>query len=509
MDITIKAHPKEIKKGSFNYSNIESDYGCNTLYFTKGGKPYTIVAGELHFSRLPRERWRETLLKMRECGINTVTTYVFWNYHEEIKGQFDFGGNKDIAAFLKICKDINMPCLLRIGPWCHGEVIRGGFPKRINLMAKKRCDSTKYLNEVKEFWQGLYKEVSPFLDGKTVIGLQLENEYTEPTSHIRTLRIIAEKIGFKVPFFTMTAWPSGVPDDNFLPMMGGYPDAPWNRGKTALKPNNRFAITPGKTETEIGGDLFKSNKEEDGIYDYVPFASCETGPGNQVTQHRRPFISEKDGYGVCFAKFASGVNWLGYYMFCGGSNPNDRLMQENRLAFYPNNYPIIDYDFQAPISKYGECRAHGDRLRLMHLFIRDFDNEICTKQAYFPQWKSNNPNDTSFLKCSVRADENGSGYFFASTYEKGLKYNDFDNVNVTFNIGNKTVCLPSIDIKAGSMFFYPFNIKLGSVNFDYILAQPIAKTTGKRKYYKLTLPENILEDNFDVRLEFEFAGVQR
>ena len=124
MDITIKAHPKEIKNGSFNYSNIESDYGCNTLYFTKGGKPYTIVAGELHFSRLPRERWRETLLKMRECGINTVTTYVFWNYHEEIKGQFDFGGNKDIAAFLKICKDINMPCLLRIGPWCHGEVIR-------------------------------------------------------------------------------------------------------------------------------------------------------------------------------------------------------------------------------------------------------------------------------------------------------------------------------------------------------------------------------------------------
>ena len=63
-----------------------------------------------------------------------------------------------------------MPCILRIGPWCHGEVIRGGFPKRINLLAKKRCGNEKYLNEVKEFWQGLYKEVAPFLDGKTVIG---------------------------------------------------------------------------------------------------------------------------------------------------------------------------------------------------------------------------------------------------------------------------------------------------------------------------------------------------
>lgn len=476
MKLNIIANPQTIKSGNFNYSNIESAYGVNTQYFTKDGKPFTVIAGEMHFSRLPRERWRETLLKMRECGINTVSTYIFWNYHEEIKGRFDFSGNKDISAFLQICRDIDMPCILRIGPWCHGEVIRGGFPKRINKMAKKRCDNPKYLAEVKDFWQGLYKEVEPYLDGETVIGIQLENEYTGSTEHIRTLRKIAEKIGFKTPFFTMTAWPSGKPDNDFLPMMGGYPDAPWTHGKTALKPNNRFAITPAKTEDEIGGDLFKSNTAKKGAFDYVPYAFCETGPGNQVTQHRRPYINEKDGYGVGFAKFASGANWLGYYMFCGGANPNDRLMQENRLTGYPNNYPIIDYDFQAPISRYGACRAHGDRLRLMHLFISEFDNEICTKHAYFPKWKSNNPNDISFLKCSIRADEQASGYFFASTYEKALKYNDFKDVNVTFTINNKTINLPSIDVKAGAMFFYPFNVQLGSVHFDYVLAQPIVKT---------------------------------
>ena len=481
MEITINAKPREVRAGSFNYSNTQSPYSANTQYFTKNGKPYTVIAGEMHFSRLPRERWKETLLKMRECGINTVSTYVFWNYHEEIKGQFDFSGNKDIAHFLQICKDIEMPCILRIGPWCHGEVIHGGFPKRINKMAKKRCNNSKYLAEVKEYWQGLYKEVKPYLDGETVIGIQLENEYTGSTEHIRTLRKIAEEIGYKTPFFTMTAWPSGKPDNDFLPMMGGYPDAPWTHGKTALKPNNRFAITPAKTESEIGGDLFKNNTEQKGAYDDVPFASCETGPGNQVTQHRRPYISEKDGCGVGFAKFASGVNWIGYYMFCGGANPNDRLMQENRLTGYPNNYSIIDYDFQAPISRYGACRAHGDRLRLMHLFINEFDPEICTKQTYFPEWKSSNPNDISFLKCSVRADEKGIGYFFASTYEKNLKYKDFEDVNVAFTINDKTVNLPSIDIKAGTMFFYPFNITLGSVIFDYILAQPIAKSVVKGK----------------------------
>lgn len=481
MKITISANPREVNPGDFNYSNIKSPYGANTQHFTKNGEPFTVIAGELHFSRLPKERWRETLLKMRECGLNTVSTYVFWNYHEEIKGQFDFSGNNNISAFLSICKDIEMPCILRIGPWCHGEVIRGGFPKRINKMLKKRSNDPKYLAEVRDFWQGLYQEVKPYLDGETVIGIQLENEYTGSTEHIRTLRKIAEEIGFKTPFFTMTAWPAGKPDNDFLPTMGGYPDAPWTHGKTALKPNNRFAITPAKTEGEIGGDLFKSNREQKGAFDDVPYAFCETGPGNQVTQHRRPYISEKDGYGVGFAKFASGANWLGYYMFCGGANPNDRLMQENRLTGYPNNYPIIDYDFQASISRYGVCRPHGDRLRLMHLFIREFDREICTKQAYFPKWKSNNPNDTSFLKCSVRANEEASGYFFASTYEKGLQYNDFKDVHVEFKIKDKTVSLPSLDIKAGTMLFYPFNIRLGSVDFDYILAQPIAKTKADGK----------------------------
>ncbi|MGN0468398.1 MAG: beta-galactosidase [Acutalibacteraceae bacterium] len=481
MRIQISANSKPVKQENFNYSNIKSPYGANTQYFTKNGEPFTVIAGELHFSRLPKARWRETLLKMRECGLNTVSTYIFWNYHEEIKGKFDFDGNKDIAAFLSICRDIDTPCILRIGPWCHGEVIRGGFPKRINRMVKKRCDNPKYLAEVKDFWTGLCKEVKPFLDGETVIGIQLENEYTGSTEHIRTLRKIAEEIGFKTPFFTMTAWPAGVPDNDFLPTMGGYPDAPWMMGKKALKPNNRFAITPAKTEGEIGGDLFKNNQEQKGAYDDVPYAFCETGPGNQVTQHRRPYISEKDGYGVGFAKFASGANWLGYYMFCGGANPNDRLMQENRLTGYPNNYPIIDYDFQAPISRYGVCHPHGDRLRLMHLFINEFDRGICTKQAYFPEWKSNNPNDISFLKCSVRADEQGSGYFFASTYEKGLQYNNFKDVNVEFVMKDKTVKLPSIDIKAGSMFFYPFNIRLGTVDFDYILAQPIVKSEADGK----------------------------
>lgn len=476
MKIEIHGTFKPVQSGDFRYSNRDSRYGVNTQYFTKDAVPFLIIAGEFHFSRCPRARWKSTLLKMRSCGINAVSTYVFWNYHEEHKGKFDFSGDKDISAFLGICREIQMPCILRIGPWCHGEVVCGGFPKRIQRMPGKRSDNPRYLRAVRDFWQGLYGEIAPFLDGETIIGLQLENEYTGKTEHIRTLRTIAEEIGYRVPFFTMTAWPSARPDPEFLPMMGGYPDAPWTMGKKALKAKNRFAITPAKTQDEIGADLHRNNCTHASNFDDIPYAFCEIGPGNQVTQHRRPVISEKDGYGVGFAKLASGANWLGYYMFCGGRNPNDRLLQESRLTGYPNNYPIIDYDFQAPISRYGECRAHGDRLRLLHLFTQHFDPLLCTKQTFFPKWSSNDPMDISFLKCSVRMGQDGSGYFFAGTYEKGLQYRTFQDVQVQVRIDNMQRVLPRLDIPPDAMFFYPFHLTLGSFFFDWILAQPIAKT---------------------------------
>lgn len=475
MEITINVRPLPVEPGQFHYENMSSSYGVNSLYFTKEEKPHTIISGELHFARLPKTRWKETLLKMQECGINTVSTYIFWNYHEEIKGNFDFRDNKDIHQFLYLCREIKMPCILRIGPWCHGEVLLGGLPKRINKLSKKRTDDPEYLSHVRDFWERLYLEVKEYLDGETVLGIQLENEYNGSNEHIRTLRKIAEEIGYKTPFFTMTAWPSGKPDKDFLPMVGGYPDAPWSHKKAPLKPNNRFSISPSKIESEIGADLHRNNNENEISFTQVPFASCEIGPGIQVTQHRRPIIREKDGYGVSFAKFASGMNWIGYYMFCGGANPIGRLLQESKRSGYPNNYPIIDYDFQAPISRYGVCRPHADRLRLLHLFFTKFDPNISTKQAFFPDYTPYAPDNIAILRCSIRTDEDGRGYFFAGTYEKSMNYQDFQKVTVTITTKDDSFQLPTLTIKAGTMFFYPFRMFLGSVFFEYILAQPIAK----------------------------------
>lgn len=184
----------------FHFGNLSSRYGANNLYFTKDGRPFLPIAGELHFSRLPREMWERELLKMKDTGITVVSTYVFWNYHEPEEGVFDFSGDKDLAHFLSLCRKTGLPCVLRIGPWCHGEVVYGGFPRYVNRMPRKRCDAPRYLRCVERYWKRLAAEIKPYFDGETVLGVQLENEYGGNISHIHTLRKLAEQAGFRTPF---------------------------------------------------------------------------------------------------------------------------------------------------------------------------------------------------------------------------------------------------------------------------------------------------------------------
>ncbi|HEY5219276.1 MAG TPA: beta-galactosidase, partial [Gemmatimonadaceae bacterium] len=44
--------------------------------FLLNGKPFQIIAGSMHYARVPREYWRDRLQKARAMGLNTITTYV-------------------------------------------------------------------------------------------------------------------------------------------------------------------------------------------------------------------------------------------------------------------------------------------------------------------------------------------------------------------------------------------------------------------------------------------------
>ena len=69
--------------------------------FQLDGKPYQILSGEMHYPRVPRAYWHDRFRKARAMGLNTITTYVFWNLHEPRPGVYDFSGQNDIAEYIR------------------------------------------------------------------------------------------------------------------------------------------------------------------------------------------------------------------------------------------------------------------------------------------------------------------------------------------------------------------------------------------------------------------------
>ena len=102
--------------------------GIEGDHFSLDGKPLQIISGELHYARIPREYWRDRLQKARAPGLNTVSTYVFWNLYEPKPGVYDVRGNLDAAAFIRTAQDEGLYVILRPGPYVCAEWGLGGLP---------------------------------------------------------------------------------------------------------------------------------------------------------------------------------------------------------------------------------------------------------------------------------------------------------------------------------------------------------------------------------------------
>ena len=96
--------------------------------FKLNGEPFKVIAGAMHYFRVPREYWRDRLLKIKACGFNTVETYTAWNLHEPEEGKFDFSGNLDLKAYLDLIHELGMFAIVRPGPYICSEWEFGGLP---------------------------------------------------------------------------------------------------------------------------------------------------------------------------------------------------------------------------------------------------------------------------------------------------------------------------------------------------------------------------------------------
>ncbi|MFT4153188.1 glycoside hydrolase family 35 protein [Parafilimonas sp.] len=148
--------------------------------FLLDGKPFQIIAGEIHYPRVPREAWRQRMQMAKAMGINTIGTYVFWNVNEPEKDVFDFTGNADIAAFVKTAQEEGLWVVLRPSPYVCAEWEFGGYPYWLqNEGMQVRSKDPAYLAEYKKYIDELGKQLAPYLivNGGNILMVQVENEY--------------------------------------------------------------------------------------------------------------------------------------------------------------------------------------------------------------------------------------------------------------------------------------------------------------------------------------------
>ncbi|KAA5835950.1 beta-galactosidase family protein [Saccharopolyspora hirsuta] len=149
--------------------------------FLLDGEPFRIIAGEFHYFRTHPDQWRDRLTRMRALGLNTVDTYVAWNFHEPRRGEVDFTGWRDVVRFVEIAGEVGLKVTVRPGPYVCAEWDFGGLPAW--LLADPdlplRCDDPAYRELVDEWFGELLPRLAPLqaTRGGPVIAFQVENEY--------------------------------------------------------------------------------------------------------------------------------------------------------------------------------------------------------------------------------------------------------------------------------------------------------------------------------------------
>ncbi|PXA72063.1 beta-galactosidase [Cryobacterium arcticum] len=449
-------------------------------YVTRAGTPWFPVMGEYHYSRDDAARWETELRKIKAGGIDVLATYVFWILHEEIEGTVRWDGNRDLRRFLQIAHRVGLCVVIRIGPWAHGEARNGGFPDWVQARPiEHRTNDPRYLTLVRHWYTAVERQLRGLFhsaanpDGP-IIAVQVDNELYDQPDHIDTLRSIAEDLGMHASLWVATGWGGAqLPADRVMPVYAGYSDGFWESSQVDWPEFGpmHFTFSTVRDDLSVGADVRGTDAvAADRDYRY-PFVTCELGGGMHVAYHRRPCVDSIDVAALGLVKIGSGSAWQGYYLYHGVQQVMGELTstQESQETGYPNDVPLLDYDFYAPLGALGQVREHYHLLRQQHLLLQSFGAEIATYPAVIP------PTEPGAPRWSVRGDGQ-RGYLFVNNHQPaGQPLPAIAGVQFAVELGPNTVTLPTapIELASGSYFAWPLRQPFGSIPAVSATLQPI------------------------------------
>lgn len=300
--------------------------------FLLDGKPYQIISGEMHPARIPKEYWKQRIQMAKAMGCNTIAAYVFWNYHEQEEGKFDFTSeNRDIAEFVKLVQAEGMWVLLRPGPYVCAEWEFGGLPPYLLRIPdiKVRCLDPRYIAATERYIKALSEQVKGLqvTNGGPILMVQVENEYGSfgnDKQYLYKLKELWEQNGINVPFYTADGPVSALLE------AGSVPGA-------------AIGLDSGSSE----GDFAAANKQNPD----VPSFSSESYPGWLTHWGEKWARPDKAGI-VKEVKFLMDTKRsFNLYVIHGGTNFGFTAGANSGGKGYEPD--LTSYDYDAPINEQG------------------------------------------------------------------------------------------------------------------------------------------------------------
>ncbi|MDU0251982.1 beta-galactosidase [Streptomyces sp. PU10] len=147
----------------------------------RNGRPHRLLAGSLHYFRVHPGHWADRLRRLAALGLNTVDTYVPWNFHERTEGDIRFDGPRDLTGFVRLAQEEGLDVVVRPGPYICAEWDNGGLPAWLTGTPGMRLRTSHgpFLEAVDRWFDELIPRIADLQAGRggPVVAVQIENEY--------------------------------------------------------------------------------------------------------------------------------------------------------------------------------------------------------------------------------------------------------------------------------------------------------------------------------------------
>lgn len=314
--------------------------------FTLDGKPFRVISGEMHYPRIPRAYWRDRLRMAKSMGLNTITTYVFWNVHEAQPGVYNFSGNNDVAEFIREAQQEGLYVILRPGPYVCAEWEWGGYPAWLlkdHAMVVRSADP-KFMQPAARWIKRLGQELAPLQigNGGPIILTQVENEYGSYGSdhgYMQQIHKLLVDAGFTKSQLYTADGPEQVPN-------GSLPDLPVGINFGGEKVGDAQKAFETLKKERPNGPFFNSEYWA-GWFDHWGGKHAHTNADAQVANFK--WMLEQ-GYSVSIYMFHGGTS----FGWMNGANSDGKGSYEPDVTSY--DYDSALDESGRPTSKYFAMR---------------------------------------------------------------------------------------------------------------------------------------------------------